>query len=231
MRVVSDLKNDYLVGVFLKNHHTEAVKTRLAKSVGVDAATELYTRMVQLLMDTLAVFSRDRVQLVVMGSLKGLTYPYSMQLQSPGDLGDKMGFFFQSRLKEFSRVLLIGTDCPYTSVDPLLRGLKELENVNAVFQPALDGGYTLIGLRSFIPGIFKNIPWSTDQVMQTSRQVLRQSDQAFSELEPRRDIDTLEDLRAWLKEAESRTLKKYFSQDQLSPQVFKLVKDCTAKSS
>jgi uncharacterized protein len=225
------LETDYLIGVFLKNHHCQPVKTRLAKSIGVENAREIYTLMIKILLDTLAGFPRERVHLAVMGGGEGLDYPYPMEAQSSGDLGEKMSKFFQDKLSKFSRVLLIGTDCPYTSVEPLSRALTELEHSEAVFQPAFDGGYTLIGLRSFIPALFQEIPWSSERVMGASRQILSQSEISFSELDCARDIDTWEDLQLWFQETDSRILDQYFCEGEVSSEILRLRAEALLKSS
>ena len=40
-----------------------------------------------------------------------------------------------------------------------------LADHDAVFGPALDGGYTLVGLRRATPALFDAMPWSTAAVM------------------------------------------------------------------
>ncbi len=67
--------------------------------------------------------------------------------------------------------------------------------------PAADGGYYLLGLRRAPQGLFEGIAWSTDSVCR------RQLDNAarlgldvapLGTLPVLRDIDTVQDLGAWL---------------------------------
>jgi rSAM/selenodomain-associated transferase 1 len=98
-------------------------------------------------------------------------------------------------LTDYSQVVVIGTDCPEITPDYLNRAFSALENgVDAVIGPALDGGYVLLGLRSFTPSLFDNIQWGTDQVLSATQHNLRMLNWQWDELDMLRDIDTPEDL-------------------------------------
>ena len=47
-----------------------------------------------------------------------------------------------------ARALLIGTDAPRLDAARLRQAAEALREVDAVFVPALDGGYALVGLRA-----------------------------------------------------------------------------------
>ena len=75
------------------------------------------------------------------------------------------------------------------------KAFSKLENgVDAVIGPAMDGGYVLLGLRSFSPLIFENIHWGTDRVLSATQENLRILNWGWDELGMLRDIDTAEDL-------------------------------------
>ncbi len=59
----------------------------------------------------------------------------------------------------------------------------------AVFGPALDGGYTLVGLKRRAPEIFADIAWSTPAVMEQSRERAGAIGLAVEELAPWYDVD------------------------------------------
>ncbi len=65
---------------------------------------------------------------------------------------------------------------------------------DAVFVPAADGGYALIGLRRMLPALFEAMPWSTHTVMAVTRQRLAQAAWRHSELPGVHDIDEPADL-------------------------------------
>ena len=66
---------------------------------------------------------------------------------------------------------------------------------DVVLSPALDGGYTLIGLSKPHPEIFTGIPWSTADVYQTTLQRARESALAVTNVPAWYDVDDLASLR------------------------------------
>ena len=61
----------------------------------------------------------------------------------------------------------MGRESPITS--RLQRAAAALAEHDAALYPALDGGYTLLGLRVDAPSVFADIPWSTSQVAALTR--------------------------------------------------------------
>ena len=78
--------------------------------------------------------------------------------------------------------------------DQLQRAAEALSHTDAVFVPALDGGYALIGLRRAAPSLFSAMPWSTPAVMARTRERLAAAGLQHSELAPLADIDEAADL-------------------------------------
>lgn len=115
--------------------------------------------------------------------------------QGAGDLGRRMEAAFSAAFDGFvKRVVLVGTDIPTLKSDHLVQALELLKSSDAVFGPSHDGGYWLVGLNR-PSGIFRDIPWGTSTVLgktleQASRLGLR-----TGFLSPRRDVDTIDDLR------------------------------------
>jgi glycosyltransferase A (GT-A) superfamily protein (DUF2064 family) len=64
---------------------------------------------------------------------------------------------------------------------------------DAVFCPAHDGGYTLIGLTHALPGLFDAMTWGTDIVMEETRERLRNLGWRWHELPSHWDLDRPED--------------------------------------
>ena len=69
-----------------------------------------------------------------------------------------------------------------------------LDGHDAVFVPALDGGYALVGLSRPAPGLFAGMTWSTAQVMSETRERARAAGLRWAELPPVADIDVAADL-------------------------------------
>jgi uncharacterized protein len=92
------------------------------------------------------------------------------------------------------RILMTGTDAPALDAQVLQRAAAGLNDADAVFVPAMDGGYALVGLRRPAASLFRDVPWSTAQVMSTTRRHLATAGLRHAELEPLFDIDEPADL-------------------------------------
>jgi len=122
-------------------------------------------------------------------------YQIETKSQHGVDLGERMKNALAEALTEHSQAVVIGTDCPDITPAYLNEAFLKLENgVDAVIGPALDGGYVLLGLRSFSPSLFENIDWGTEKVFSATKNNLRLLNWGWNELNTLRDIDTPEDL-------------------------------------
>jgi glycosyltransferase A (GT-A) superfamily protein (DUF2064 family) len=92
------------------------------------------------------------------------------------------------------RALLIGTDAPALDARILAQAEQALDLAPAVFVPALDGGYALVGLTRPVPELFLDMTWSTPQVMQDTRARARKIGLPWTELPAVPDIDEPADL-------------------------------------
>jgi glycosyltransferase A (GT-A) superfamily protein (DUF2064 family) len=93
------------------------------------------------------------------------------------------------------RALLIGTDAPDLDAAVLRAAALALDAHDAVFVPALDGGYVLVGLRRPGAPIFSDMAWSTPAVMAQTRERLSRAGWRHLELEALADIDEPADLQ------------------------------------
>lgn len=122
--------------------------------------------------------------------------------QGDGDLGARMSRALGRWLARADRALLIGTDAPMLDASMLQRAADALDRADAVFIPARDGGYVLVGLRCPAPSLFDGMRWSTSTVMARTRERLAKADLRHMELPPVADIDEPADLihlpRGWL---------------------------------
>jgi glycosyltransferase A (GT-A) superfamily protein (DUF2064 family) len=91
---------------------------------------------------------------------------------------------------------LVGSDCPVLTAEYLRDAAAALAGGNdAVFGPAEDGGYLLIGLaRKPSAQLFEGIAWGTATVMQETRKRLARFDWRWHELTTLWDVDRPEDL-------------------------------------
>ncbi len=125
-------------------------------------------------------------------------WPITLSEQGPGDLGMRMHRAFERALglmpTATGRVLLTGTDAPALDASVLRRAAEALADADAVFVPAHDGGYALVGLRRPAPTLFEDMVWSTPTVMAHTRGRLAAAGLRHTELPPLHDIDVPADL-------------------------------------
>ncbi len=96
-------------------------------------------------------------------------------------------------------LLLIGSDCPALQPAHLVAAAKALLDErqggnDAVFIPADDGGYVLVGLRSPQPRVFEGVEWGSERVMAQTRQRLSRLRLRWAELPLLWDVDRPADL-------------------------------------
>lgn len=116
--------------------------------------------------------------------------------QGEGGLGERLARAARRVLDE-EPLLLIGADCPELDRARLSAAAAALEGSDAVFHPAHDGGYALLGLRGFDPSLFEGIDWSTGAV---AAQTIARIDALGWSLfvgETLRDVDEPADLGIW----------------------------------
>lgn len=114
--------------------------------------------------------------------------------QGDGDLGARMHRALAHALDRHARALLIGTDAPALDAARLREAAAALLTHDAVFIPALDGGYALVGLRRPCEALFTGMTWSTASVMAETRTRAQAAGLRWRELDPVADIDEPADL-------------------------------------
>ena len=187
------------VAIFAKAPRPGFAKTRLIPALGAFGAARLQRALTLKTLATASRFSPSGVTLWCAPDtqarfFRALARRYAIQLsaQSDGELGERMHRAF---VAHGGPLLLIGTDCPALAEHHLVTAGEALRHGNdAVFIPAEDGGYVLIGLRQPYPEVFRDIAWSTAHVMAQTRQRLRSAGLRWQELDPLWDIDRPADL-------------------------------------
>jgi len=121
--------------------------------------------------------------------------------QPEGDLGERMYRSIKASLKEYSTVILTGTDMPEISISDLQKSVEVLDGgYDVVFAPSTDGGYGLVAVQQSIHSIFYNMPWSCENVLEVSLLRLKRSHLKSFLLDTYDDIDTLSDYKKFLKQ-------------------------------
>lgn len=184
-------------------------KTRLAPVLGAAGAAALAERLLRHAVAQAAAAAPGGVTLwaapdtthPVFAQLQ-LAHGVALAVQPTGDLGARMAqVFTDSWATACGPLLLMGADIPALDDTLLRRAAETLRSHPAVFVPALDGGYALVGLRGpapgLLPALFDGMRWSTPQVMAETRERLAGLGLVAAELAPVPDIDEAADL-AWL---------------------------------
>ncbi len=190
------------VVVFAKAPVPGLAKTRLAPELGARGAAALAERMLKHAVAAALAARLGPVELCVApdtqhGVFQRLAAAHALQLaaQGDGDLGQRMHRALQRLLVQQQHVLLMGTDAPALGAAQLRAAAAHLNTHDAVFVPALDGGYALVGLCRPQPLLFEGMTWSTATVMQETRQRAQAAGLRWAELEPVPDIDEPPDLQ------------------------------------
>lgn len=177
------------------------VKTRLAKEIGSSAATLAYRALVEHQLRQIPhewevhICFTPQESRTAMQDWLGSAPVFSAQ--GSGDLGERLDAASRGHFKTSDRRLVIlGGDCPYLDRRVLQNAEAALREADVVLVPALDGGYCLVGLRKAVPTIFREIAWSTAEVLAQTRQRLREESISWVELEPAEDVD---DGASWIR--------------------------------
>ncbi len=178
-------------------------KTRLIPALGADGAAQLAARLLEHTLHASRAAQLGEVTLACAPDTTHAAFTAQAQqggvvlvAQGEGDLGARMRRQFERAFaRGAARVLMIGTDAPALDAAVLRRSADALVDCDAVFVPAADGGYALIGLRRVVlPALFDDMPWSTSAVMAVTRERLSHAAMRHTELPPVHDIDEPADL-------------------------------------
>ncbi|VAW09999.1 FIG01023433: hypothetical protein [hydrothermal vent metagenome] len=175
------------------------VKTRLAADIGAVAATGFYRRELSAVLRRLARDRRWRTWVAVAPdtAVGQPFWPRDVEqfAQGPGDLGQRMGRVL--RALPPGPAIVVGSDIPALSASHVAEGFALLGSHDAVFGPATDGGYYLVGLKRLPKPLdpFADIRWSGPHALADTLANLAGRRVAF--VATLADIDTGEDLRVF----------------------------------
>jgi hypothetical protein len=192
--------------VLLKAPRPGAVKTRLAQTLGAEAACAAYRQLVGQLLKRIGGI--DHVQLRFAPDDAGeeirpwLRPGWSAAGQGGGDLGERLARTFQDAFAAGARrVVVIGGDCPEIAAQDIEAAWAALARCDLVLGPAADGGYWLVGLRVMERPLFSGIAWSTGDVLQQTLDCARAAGRTVELLRELHDVDTEADWRRFLERA------------------------------
>jgi rSAM/selenodomain-associated transferase 2/rSAM/selenodomain-associated transferase 1 len=187
------------IAVFSKAPRAGEAKTRLIPALGAAAAARLQRRMSLWSLEVACRAANGRVTLWAAPDhrqrfFRAVQAQHGIELRSQtgSDLGERMANVFAAHA---GPLLLIGSDCPALTAAHLAAAATALhDGHDAVFIPAEDGGYVLVGLRRPQPRLFEGIAWGSDQVMAQTRERLMALGLRWLEPATLWDVDRPEDL-------------------------------------
>jgi len=193
-------RNDKLLIVFSKNPVAGWVKTRLAASIGDAEALRIYEQLRELTKQATTGINASKAIAYsdfIPNTDLLLASDTEAWLQQGSDLGERMHRAFVKGFSlGFSRIALIGTDCPELSPFILDLAFTKLETSDVVLGPARDGGFYLVALKRPFPELFLGRIWSTSSVLNDSQRIVREHGKSCDLLPALSDIDTIDDLKA-----------------------------------
>jgi len=197
------------VAIMAKAPVPGVAKTRLAKLLGAAGAARAQRGFILRTLNTAHSASLGEVVLhTAMGAhhrlfaLLAERWGVHCVSQVEGDIGQRMSAVMERHFEAPSAppLLIVGTDCPVLTPGHLQAAADALASQDAVFIPAEDGGYVLIGLRRPMPQVFERVEWSTPRTMAQTRQRLSGARVRWVELPALWDVDVPSDWLRWLTE-------------------------------
>ncbi len=122
---------------------------------------------------------------------------FKLLAQRGASLGERLCNATDDLLRQgYGAVCLINSDSPTLPQSILMRAIESLtsEGDRVVLGAAEDGGYYLIGLKQVHRNLFKEISWSTADVLERTRQRAAEIDLPVELLTPWYDVDDAETL-------------------------------------
>ena len=201
-------RQQIVVAVFVRHPIPGRVKTRLARDLGNQAVCDLYRAMVA---DVIASVKSCGLPLYLFHDgqdaaplpKEWLDAADDVISQSGDSLGERMTAAFEFLFSiGRARVILIGSDIPGIDAELLQSARAAIDRHDVVFSPALDGGYCLVASKNgrFNSLIFRDIPWSTSRVLETTLDRCKAGGLSYTLLDYRQDIDTLNDIEAYCRQ-------------------------------
>lgn len=185
--------------VFARAPAAGRVKTRLGREIGMAAAAQWQRRA---LAATLRRLQDPRWELVLAvtpdAALGSRALPPGVRrvAQGGGDLGARMARALRAAAP--GPALVVGCDLPGLTQGEVAAAFRALGRAEAVFGPAEDGGFWLVGLargrRRAPAGLFRGARWSTRHALADAEASL--GDVRSARIASLRDVDGLADLDA-----------------------------------
>jgi rSAM/selenodomain-associated transferase 1 len=164
---------DVAIGIFCKTPAAGQSKTRLSPPLRPEECADLSACFIRDLSATIDLVAREgnaigyavytpagtEAELCPM-----LPHGFRLLLQCDGDFGTRLATATRELLARHAGAILVNADSPTLPASILRAAVDATRRGSVVLSPALDGGYTLIGLSHLHETLFADISWSTSEV-------------------------------------------------------------------
>lgn len=184
--------------IFVRNPELGKVKTRLAKEIGDEQTLKIYKELLQHTHNAAINVDCDKFVYYADYINENDLWEnelFQKKMQAGEVLGDRMMLAFMELFQQgYSKIIIIGSDCPQLTSFVLVDAFDMLGANEVVIGPSSDGGYYLLGLTKLIPELFTNKQWSTDTVLADTIKDTVRLGKACVFLPELFDVDTAGDL-------------------------------------
>jgi uncharacterized protein len=165
--------HDIAIGIFCKTPAGGLSKTRLSPPLRPEECAAISACFISDVAATIAEVAHDGRAIgyavyTPAGSeaeLRALLPPgFRLLAQCEDDFGTRVAAAVRELLAAHAGVVLVNADSPTLPASILRAAVDATRQGGIVLSPALDGGYTLIGLSQLHERLFTDIPWSTTEV-------------------------------------------------------------------
>jgi len=146
------------IAVFVKTPGWSPVKTRLAATLGKDAAEAFHVQAAQTVAATLSELPPTALGYYAVAETEALSHPHWQSLpciaQGEGGLGDRLARVYRQLRQQYANVIVVGADSPQMTLGLLLKAITWLNDhtqARLIYGPCTDGGFWLVGGNCAIP--------------------------------------------------------------------------------
>ncbi|NQT69247.1 MAG: glycosyltransferase [Desulfobacteraceae bacterium] len=232
-----DKKSAKILVVVAKEPVPGKVKTRLFPELSPEEAARLYSCFLQdRLREISALNGIDRAiaftpedarETFTALALDG----FELFAQRGKTLGERLNNIFLEKFdRGYDAVSIVDSDSPDLPKSIIKESFQLLSSKQAevVFGPCRDGGYYLVGMRKPYPELFRNIPWSTENVLTISLEKAQKMGLNVKLLSGWNDLDTFEDILEYYNRYKDRPLSENWPGNKTFSYLLQLEKVTTA---
>lgn len=160
------------LGVFARHPVAGSVKTRLSPALPAALAARLYEAMLSDTRAEVAACDAARTWWWADDGAPLADPAFAERAQEGGSLGERLAHAMTAMRNSDprARTVIVGSDCPALNAGHVRDAFAALAHTDVVLGPATDGGYWLVGAKHECAALFRDVPWSTADVLGVTRE-------------------------------------------------------------